>query len=239
MSLEVKPVNRVRVSDQVANQLLMLIQQGTLQPGQRIPGEYELSKQFAASRSSIREALAKLEFIGFLEIRNGNGAYVSKRPLSAEQLTDNLAWLLERRDLVLKILQVREVLQGLGARLCAELAETEQIEQIAQTLDEMEQASKSADLEAVTEADTRFHYLTGDCSGNEVANELLRRVEEAYRSSSRALMDLRGRASASILQHAQILDAIRNRQPDLAEEAMRNHIRSVRLDLVKLSYPNK
>lgn len=58
MSLEVKPVNRLRMSDQVANQLLILIQQEILQPGQRIPGEHELSKQFATSRSSIREALA-------------------------------------------------------------------------------------------------------------------------------------------------------------------------------------
>jgi DNA-binding GntR family transcriptional regulator len=51
-------------------------------------------------------------------------------------------------------------------------------------------------------------------------------------------MDLRGRAFASVLQHSEILDAIRNRQPVLAEEAMRNHIRSVRLDLIKLSHPN-
>lgn len=235
MALEVKPINRVRVSDQIANQLLTLIQQGTLQPGQRIPGEHELSKQFAASRGSIREALAKLEYIGALEIRNGSGAYVTKWPLSAEELTDNLAWLRERHDLVLKILQVREVLQGLGARLCAEFASEAQIEQMAQTLDEMEQASKVSDLEAVTEADTRFHQLIGECAGNEIAHELIRRVEDGYRSSSRALMDLRGRAGASTMQHAQIIEAIRNRQPDLAEEAMRNHISSVRLDLVKLS----
>lgn len=234
MSFAVKPVSRVRVSDQIANQLLALIQQGTLQPGQRIPGEHELSKQFAASRSSIREALGKLEYVGALEIRSGSGAYVSKWPLGADQLTDNLVWLLERRDLVLKILQVREVLQGLGARLCAELATEAAIAQMAQTLDAMQQASEASDLEAVTEADTRFHYLIGESSGNEIANDLMQRVEEVYRSSSRALMDLRGRAGASAMQHAQIIDAIRNRLPDLAEEAMRTHISSVRLDLLKL-----
>jgi DNA-binding GntR family transcriptional regulator len=99
----------------------------------------------------------------------------------------------------------------------------------------MERASAGGDLEAVTEADTRFHYLIGECTRNEIAHELIRRVEEGYRSSSRALMDLRGRAGASILQHAQIIDALRVRQPDLAEEAMRSHIRSVRLDLMKLA----
>jgi GntR family transcriptional repressor for pyruvate dehydrogenase complex len=237
MSLEVKPVSRTRVSDQIANQLLTLIQQGHLQPGQRIPGEHELSKQFATSRSSIREALGKLEYIGVLEIRNGSGAYVTKWPLSPEDLTEKLAWVVERRDLVLKLLQVREVLQGLGARLCAELAGEAQVDEMALTLEEMEQAGQAGDLEAVTEADTRFHYLIGECAGNEIANELIRPVEEAYRSSSRALMDLRGRAGASIIQHAQIIDAIRNQQPDLAEEAMRNHISSVRLDLIKLAYP--
>lgn len=234
MSLAVKPVSRVRVSDQIANQLLALIQQGTLQPGERIPGEHMLSKQFAASRSSIREALGKLEYIGALEIRNGSGAYVTTWPLSADQLTENLTWLLERRQMVLEILQVREVLQGLGARLCAELASEEAIESMAETIDAMQQAQHSSDLEAVTEADTRFHYLIGELSGNAIANDLIHRVEEVYRSSSRALMDLRGRAGASALQHGQVVDAIRHRQPDRAEEAMRTHISSVRLDLLKL-----
>jgi DNA-binding GntR family transcriptional regulator len=154
-------------------------------------------------------------------------------------LTENLAWVIERRDHVLQILQVREVLQGLCAGLCAEQADETQIEQMAQTIEEMEQASSEGDLEAVTEADTRFHYLIGSCAGNEIANELLRRLEEAYRSSSRAMMDLRGRAGASVMQHAAVVDAIRNRQPDDAEAAMRNHIRSVRMDLVKLSEVNR
>jgi DNA-binding FadR family transcriptional regulator len=237
MSLDVKPVNRTRVSDQIANQLMMLIQQGSIQPGQRIPGEHELSKQFAASRSSIREALGKLEFVGLIEIRNGSGAYVTPWPLSQDQLTENLAWLMERRDLVLQILQVREVLQGLGARLCAEQIGADQLQQLSATLEAMEAAKESGDLEAVTEADTRFHHLIGEFAGNVVVIELIARIEEAYRSSSRALMDLRGRAMASVVQHAAIIEAIRARDPDGAEATMRSHVRSVVQSLLALGEP--
>lgn len=59
----------------------------------------------------------------------------------------------------------------------------------------MDQAKEHGDLEAVTEADTRFHYLIGEYWGNEVQNDLICRIEEAYRSSSRALLDLGGRIS--------------------------------------------
>jgi DNA-binding GntR family transcriptional regulator len=129
---------------------------------------------------------------------------------------------------------VREVLQGLGARLCAEQIAPDQLQQLAATLEAMEAAKEDGDLEAVTEADTRFHHLIGEYAGNVVVVELIGRIEEAYRNSSRALMDLRGRAMASVVQHAAIIEAIRAHDPDQAEDAMRNHVRSVVQSLLAL-----
>jgi GntR family transcriptional repressor for pyruvate dehydrogenase complex len=234
MTVEVRPVSRVRISDQVFHQLKNLIYRGSLQPGQRIPGEYELSKQFSASRGSIREALGKLEAIGLVEIKNGSGAYVARWSLDQLQLTENLSWLVERREMVFKILQVREELQGLGARLCAERVTEAQLAALAETITQMDLAKARGDLEAVTEADTRFHNLIGEYSGNEVLNDLCLRIEEAYRSSSRALMDLAGRASTSLVEHGAILAAIEARDGELAEARMLHHIASVRHDLAAL-----
>lgn len=234
MTVDVRPVSRVRISDQVFNQLKHLICRGSLQPGQRIPGEHELSKQFSASRGSIREALGRLEAVGLVEIKNGSGAYVARWPLDNLNLTENLTWLVERRNIVLKVLQVREELQGLGARLCAQSANEAQLAALVETWQQMDAATENADLEAATEADTRFHYLIGEYSGNEVLNDLISRIEEAYRSSSRALMDLGGRANTSVVEHGAIIEAIEAHDGPLAEERMQSHIASVRHDLAAL-----
>lgn len=228
MKIEVRPVNRIRVSDQVFNQLQELIYRKSLQPGQRIPSEQQLSRQFSASRGSIREALGKLEAIGLVEIRNGSGAYVACWSLDDLKLTENLTWLVERRDTVLKILQVREELQGLAARLCAALIDETKIRALRETLDQMIKAKDPCDLEALVEADTRFHHLIGEFSGNEVLNDLVDRIEDVYRSSSRALMDLHGRAGTSVMEHGEVIKALEAKDGLLAEEHMINHIASVR-----------
>lgn len=234
MVVDVRPVSRVRISDQVFNQLKHLIYRGSLQPGQRIPGEHELSKQFSASRGSIREALGKLEAIGLVEIKNGSGAYVARWSLDNLNLSENLTWLVERRDMVLKLLQVREELQGLAARLCAEVVSETQLAALVETWEAMDHAKENGDLEAVTEADTRFHYLIGEYSGNEVLNDLSSRIEEAYRSSSRALMDLGGRANTSVVEHGAIIEAIEAHDGAQAEAHMLHHIASVRRDIAAL-----
>lgn len=234
MTVDVKPVSRVRISDQVFNQLKNLIYHQTLQPGQRIPGEHELSKQFSASRGSIREALGKLEAIGLVEIKNGSGAYVARWSLNHLKLTENLSWLVERRDMVLKILRVREELQGLGAYLCAEGVDASQLVALVETWERMDQGKEAGDLELVSESDTRFHLLIGEFSGNEVLNDLIIRLEEAYRSSSRALMDLGGRAQTSVVEHGAIIEAIEAHEAPLAKERMLHHIASVRRDIAAL-----
>src|SRR5262245_61163494 len=133
LDLSIKKVKKGRVSDQVVVQLRQLIKEEVLKPGDKIPGEYELAERFSASRASIREALRTLETMGLVEIKSGSGAYVADSPWSSRNLTENLKWLIDRRDLVLKVLEVREVLQGLGARSCAERITPEQLRALEAT----------------------------------------------------------------------------------------------------------
>ena len=227
-------VKRGRVSDQVVGQLRSLIKQGVLTAGQQLPSENELAENFSTSRPTIREALRTLETMGLVEIKSGSGAFVVDSPLSARNLTENLKWLVERREMVLKILDVRQALQGLGARLCAESITDERLEKLLGTLRAMERAKDANDSDQATEADTQFHYLIGTYSGNEILDDLIQRVEQTYRSSSRALMDLGGRAMHSVKEHAAILEAITAHDGQLAESQMRAHIASVRADIAAL-----
>jgi GntR family transcriptional repressor for pyruvate dehydrogenase complex len=227
-------VKRGRVSDQVAAQLQTLMKQGIFKPGEHLPSENDLAEKFSASRSTIREALRTLETMGIVEIKNGSGAFVTESPLSSRNLNENLKWLVERREMVLKILDVRYALQGLGARLCAENALADQIGQLRATLTEMELAKNNNDADRATDADTHFHYLIGEFSQNEILNDLIQHVEQTYRASSRALMDLRGRAMHSVQEHADVIESIEAHNGELAEIQMRAHLASVRADIANL-----
>jgi len=67
-----KSIKRQRVSDEIVDQVRNLISQGKLKPGDRLPPERELIKEFGVSRPSIREALNSLVAQGFLEVKQGN-----------------------------------------------------------------------------------------------------------------------------------------------------------------------
>jgi DNA-binding GntR family transcriptional regulator len=133
------------------------------------------------------------------------------------------------------MLAVREVLQGLGARLCAGRTSESEAATLEETLREMRNACDRRDPDTATDADARFHFLVGEYCGNEIPNDLIRHVQQTYRSSSRVLIELRGRTATSIQEHAAVLEAIIRRDASAAEATMRAHISSVRCTLAGLA----
>ena len=77
MADQVFQIERKRLADQVADQLMALIAEGQLKPGDRLPSELELMKQFQVGRSSIREAIGALSLIGLVTVKPGQGTHVA------------------------------------------------------------------------------------------------------------------------------------------------------------------
>src|SRR5215211_6643340 len=89
--LVLNPVSTERVSDVIAERLTEAIRDGTLQPGDRLPTEAELAREFQVGRTSVREGLQKLRAHGLIESRQGLGAFVTSRPIS-DPLADVANW---------------------------------------------------------------------------------------------------------------------------------------------------
>ena len=85
------PVSTERVSDVIAERLAAAIRDGTLQPGDRLPTEAELAREFQVGRTSVREGLQKLRAHGLIESRKGLGAFVTTPPAS-DPLADFARW---------------------------------------------------------------------------------------------------------------------------------------------------
>ena len=117
----------VRIFEQVVNQIRDMILNGVFHPGDKLPSEQELERQFSVSRSSIREALRVLEYDGFVEVRRGSGTFVADYAERRNGRIEVARWLEKREDTLQEVLQVREYLEGLNASLAASKADKEKI----------------------------------------------------------------------------------------------------------------
>lgn len=222
--VEFPAVERTRLSDQIAGRLQEAIAEGRYRSGERLPSEQELASSFKTSRGTVREALRVLQAMGFVDIRTGAGAFVAESPFSNQALRERLTWLLDRREDILEILEVRSSLQGLAAKKCAQHLGSAEIKEFKVLLNEM-RAVDDSDL--FTRLDERFHSRIGELCGNQMLRDIVAYVEEVYRASNRALIDMQGRIGQSLAEHEQIVDALAKRDGEAAEAAMRHHVESV------------
>lgn len=228
-------LTRSRMSDQIASAIQASIIDKQFELGERLPSEQELAASFDTSRGTVREALRSLEAMGFVEIRTGAGAFVVDSPLGQGALETRLNWLLDRRNVIIEILDVREALEATAVRGCALHASKSQLRAFERMMKKMHVMVAADEPDQFAVADVEFHVAIAQSSGNHTLSELVEYVLRVYRASNRALTDVRGRTAKSVEEHQVIADALLARDADAAESAMRTHIRSVRAQLAALA----
>jgi DNA-binding GntR family transcriptional regulator len=183
---------------------------GDMAPGQRLVEE-ELAGAFEVTRASLRQALIDLTADGLVERIPNRGARV--RVIT--------------RDEAVAITECRMVLEGLCAAKAAERVTTEQAGQLSRLSDELTAAVSDGEPVRYSELNRQLHRLVIDISGQDVAAGLIARlngqlVRHQFRLSLRP-----GRPQQSLPEHLAIIAAIVAKNPARAEEAARDHLRSV------------
>lgn len=199
-----------RVADSVADRLREMIFSGELAPGTKLSVP-ALAESLEVSRSPVRDAVMRLvrERLAREEPRRGAVvAHVGPVELAS-------------------IYEVREVLEGLAARLAVENAGRRLVRALRQTVDEHEAAVRVADLVASTEADMHFHRQIRQAAGNEEVVRLLDDVQTQVRLAMRTTTVTAGPRQA-LDDHRAIVTAIDAGDAVAAEQAARAHIRRLR-----------
>jgi GntR family transcriptional repressor for pyruvate dehydrogenase complex len=202
-----------------------LIASGEWGPGTRLPREADLATQLGLSRNSLREAVRALSLARVLEVRQGDGTYVSSlEPHDLLEPTRFATHLLRGRT-VLELFEVRRMLEPEAAAMAALRADDEVKDALRRELDRMFDAGER--VEDLVEADAAFHDVIGQAPGNAVLRSLLQslstrtvRARLWHGMADRIALDL-ARA-----EHTRIYEAIVARDPDLARAATTMHIAS-------------
>jgi GntR family transcriptional repressor for pyruvate dehydrogenase complex len=216
-------VRKSKVYEEVAKQLERMIL-SKLRPGDKLPSERELAETLGVSRSSIRDAIRSLELVGLVEPRQGAGTVVKE--ISSDVLVNPLASVLRHKlELVSELLDFRLMLEPPLAARAATHASDEEIGEMEDIL--RRQEAKLAREELAVEEDSEFHYSVAMASGNSVVLKVLDVLMDLLRDTRERSLQLEGRSQKSIAGHRRILAAIKRRDAEAANAAMRRHIEDV------------
>lgn len=218
------PLPRATLSEQVAKRLAARITAGDWLPGAKLPSEAELCKAFNVGRSSLREALTSLAFIGLIRVRAGGGSYVAEQPsayFTSSWLNNGL---LSNQKALGEFVEARMILETELAGLCAERVTQNELTEMERLLEQMKTSVHSAD--EFSKLDLAFHLTIGTAAKNEILNNILKGVREQTKDLIAKSLLLDEGMEQALRQHLKVLEAFRNRNPPKAREAMRNHLQS-------------
>lgn len=220
-----KPVSRTTLSEQVAMQLASEISANRWKPGEKLPSEVELCKIFNVGRSTLREAMKSLAFIGMIRVRAGGGSYVAEQrskymdgPLLPKGMLNT------EKDLN-DFSEARLLLETEVAGLCAQRATEQDFLVLEQIVREMKTAIDKGG-EGFKDLDLSFHLAIASASKNDILAELLKHIREELREMITKSVLLPVGMKLAYKHHRAILEVLKQRNPGKARKAMRTHLRA-------------
>lgn len=225
------PLHLVDVVDEngsykeIFNQICTLVANGTLKPGQQLPGERVLAERFGVGRASIRTALKFLEFIGLVNSRVGKGVFVSSnsRDLAAHYLIDVLDSM--RNDPFRNLFEARLAVETAMTELAARNAQPENLELMKQSLLKQRERVQTG-RQDVKDIDD-FHELIYKASKNMVMHRICIMLSLLMHESRKITQAIPGRAERSLKEHEAIYEAIASKNAPLAAKLMRSHLNEI------------
>ena len=213
------------LTDDAINKIKMMIVSGELRPGDRLPRESDLAERLGLSRNSLREAVRALSLIHVLDVRQGDGTYVTT--LEPSLLLDAMAFVVDFHsdDTVLQFFEVRRILEPAAAAMAASAMTGEEIADLGALLDELGPAPT---VEQLVSNDIEFHRRIAVGSGNAVLCSLIEGLSgPTQRARIWRGLTQHDAVARTLDEHRMIRDAIAGRQPEIARAWATVHVAGV------------
>jgi GntR family transcriptional repressor for pyruvate dehydrogenase complex len=215
----------VALTDQAIDRVKDMLLTGELQPGDRLPPEKELSERLGLSRSSLREAVKALEIIRVLDVRRGDGTYVTS--LRPDVLLEALSFVadVQQDASVLELLEVRRILEPEAAALATVRAQPSDVAELRALLAQVADGTAVDDLVA---HDLVFHKVLSGLSGNAYLTSLLDGLSgSTLRARIWRGLTEEGAVERTLTEHRAIVDAVETGDTALVRALVTVHVSGV------------
>ncbi len=223
-----KTLQTSRLYEQIVQQIEESILKGGLKPGDQLPAERELAQRFGVSRTAVREAVKVLREKGLVEAFSGRGTFITNGTSKAIRQSLDLMIKIGQPDGSTQLAEVREILEPEIAALAATRVEDQHLTAMRDAIAVMD--SMRQDPDAFIEADLDFHLSLAEAAGNPIILSLIDSIVGLLREQRLRIFHVDGGPERGQFHHKRILEAIEQRDPERAREAMRAHLQQVRQD---------
>jgi DNA-binding FadR family transcriptional regulator len=223
------PIQSNKVFEQIAQQIEQRILSGELQSGDRLPSERELSLQFQASRTAVREAMKTLAQRGLVDMRPGRGTIVIDGTSQAMRHSMGLMMKVGQAGNSVSLVELREIIEPEIAALAAVRATEEQIARMHEAVEIMD--AHMHEVDAYIAADNEFHRALASGTQNILILTLIDSIVDLLSEQRKLIFSTRGAPERGQLHHKHILESVSKHDAEAAREAMRDHLHQVREDV--------
>lgn len=220
-----EPIERRRLYQEVMDRVIRMIEDDGLLPGDPLPAERDLSERYGVGRPAVREALQNMARMGLLRLVQGERARVAAPTfanlLSTMSITTSGILRSSEKGLA-ELKEARLVFEITMARLAVARATDEDIAALVARHEE--HRASLTDHTKFLQCDMRFHREIARITGNSIFPSLSEALMGWLAEFYRDLVRIPGAEQLTLQEHAAILDAIRARDADAAELAVRDHL---------------
>lgn len=225
-------VRKGALSEEIVNRLLALIKEKELRPGDKLPPERELAAMMQVSRPSLREALRALSIMNVVEIRQGDGTYITS--LEPELLVEHLDFVFSLDDSTfLQLFEARKILEVGIVAIAAQRITDEEIAGLEACL--AKSIETADDHQAFLETDLELHERITEAARNPILSRFMASISRLGRASRSRTVEIPGVRQRSLKDHQAIVKALKARDPEAARQAMLQHLNNVEKELRKLT----
>lgn len=223
-----KVVRTSRLYEQIVRQIEESVLKGTLKPGDQLPAERELAQQLGVSRTAVREAVKALREKGLVEAYSGRGTFITDGTSHAARQSFDLMVKIGQQESSANLAELRLILEPGIAALAALRIEEEYLVAMRDAVAVMDRSLK--DPAAYIEADLDFHLALAETVANPLILSLIDSIVGLLREQRIKIFNVEGGPQRGQVHHKRILEAMEQRNPEMARNAMSAHLEQVRQD---------
>ena len=224
-----KIIKKESTLEVIVQQIKNQIKEGILKPGEKLPSERKLADLLGVSRASVREAIQALAFSGYLEVIQGKGTYILEVAPKYDEIVNFFSGFSNYS--LNYLMEARIMLEGEFARLAALNANQEEIDAIKRIFNEI---CNSKDINTFFVKDLELHLTIAKATHNPIMNGFMKIIGEMlYKETQKIIERSKNIRENNIETIKGLVQAIKQRNADKAKEVMVEHIRDVKISLIR------
>lgn len=219
------PIRREVISEKVAYSIIDIIVNQSMKEGDKLPTERDLSVKFAVGRPAIREALRALYLMNIIDIRHGDGIYVSS--LEPQNLINPFKIYMKLGKVTIEqLFEIRIMLETEGIGLAAKRISEEQLDELDRIIIESKENIDSSIR--FLEIDTKLHNIIFDATNNPLLKSIMLSIKDLTRKSREITGDFAETREIVYEDHIKLVNALKNRDEELCKKEMKAHLLNVK-----------